>query len=664
MNHPSRLPAPHTALALGFLALALGSLTAACSKSEPHPSAGAASSFTQAMHDEVAKTTDLVDQANTEDAKRGLIAKPTGQVKNAAGEVIWDYDAFDFIQGKAPPTVNPSLWRQAALNNQIGLYKVVDRIYQLRGFDLSNITLIEGETGWIVVDVLTSEETARAAMAFARQHLGDKPVSAVVFTHSHVDHFGGALGVISAEMVKQKNIPVVAPLGFMEEATSENVLVGMAMARRSVYMYGKQLPKGPEGLVDNGLGKAVAYGKVGILEPSVVIKAPKETHTLDGVEFEFLNVPGSEAPSEFVFYLPQLKAFGGAELFGHTLHNLYTPRGAKVRDALKWAGYMDEAIAYADQTEVLFHQHNWPVWGSQNIRNFMEKQRDTYRFIHDQTVRKINAGETSIEIAESLKMPPVLHNFLSGRGYYGTVSHNVKAVYQFYMGWFDANPANLHPIPPVQAASRYVDLAGGMAALLQKAQTAHDQGDYRWAAELLKHAVYAEPDNLAAKALLASCFEQMGYQAESAPWRNFYLTGALELRKGGYNAGFDRSQFIDMLMHTPTSRFLEAMAASLNGEKAEGEDLLVNLVFTDNGETYQLHIKNSVLHHQAAAPSSEAAATLKLTKPFFLNMLTGEAGALDLLFSDQTQIEGSRLQLGKFFGMLDKANGNFNIVTP
>ncbi|HEX4918822.1 MAG TPA: alkyl sulfatase dimerization domain-containing protein [Limnobacter sp.] len=637
---------------------------AACSKPEQNQSAGKASDFTQAMHAEVAKTTDLVDTANTEDAKRGLIAKPTGQVKNAAGEVIWDYDAFNFIEGNAPPTVNPSLWRQAALNNQIGLYKVAERIYQLRGFDLSNITLIEGKTGWIVVDVLTSEETARAAMAFARQHLGNKPVSAVIFTHSHVDHFGGALGVVSAQEVKDKNIPVVAPSGFMEEATSENVLVGMAMARRSVYMYGKRLPKSPEGLIDNGLGKAVAYGRVGILEPSLVVKAPKETHTLDGLEFEFLNVPGSEAPSEFVFYVPQLQAFGGAELFGHTLHNLYTPRGAKVRDALKWAGYMDEAIAYADSSEVLFHQHNWPVWGSQNIRNFMEKQRDTYRFIHDQTVRKINAGETPVEIAENLKMPAVLHNFLSARGYYGTVSHNVKAVYQMYMGWFDANPANLNPIPPVEAAKRYVALAGGMDALMSKAQTAHDQGDYRWSAELLKHAVYADPDHLGAKALLASGFEQMGYQAESAPWRNFYLTGALELRKGGYSEGFDRSQFIDMLMHTPTTRFLEAMAASLNGEESEDKDILINLVFTDNGETYQLHVKNSVLHHRAAPPDANAAATLKLTKPFFLNMLTGEAGAIELLFSDDTQIEGSRLQLGQFFGLLDKATGNFNIVTP
>lgn len=654
-----------TNLPLAALAIVVPALLAACSKS-PAPSDpnSTASEFTQAFHAEVAKNTDLVDSANNADARKGLIARPTGQVKNEQGEVIWDYDEFNFIDGKSPATVNPSLWRQASLNNQIGLYKVADRIYQLRGFDLSNMTLIEGDTGWIVVDVLTSEETARAAMAFARQHLGDKPVSAIVFTHSHVDHFGGALGVLSAEEVATRKVPVVAPVGFMEEATSENLLVGMAMARRSTYMYGKRLPRSPEGLVDNGLGKAVAYGKVGILPPTLVVKEAKETHMLDGLEFMFHNVPGSEAPSEFVFYLPALKAFGSAELFGHTLHNLYTPRGAKVRDALKWASYMDEAIAYAGDAEVMFHQHNWPVWGAENVRSFMEKQRDVYRFIHDQTVRHMNAGYTSTEIAEKVTMPPALNNFLSGRGYYGTVSHNVKAVYQFYMGWFDANPANLNPLPPVEAAKKYVEVAGGMDALLTKAEDAVNKGEYRWAAELLKHAVYADPENTRAKALLATSFDQMGYMAESAPWRNFYLTGALELRQGGYNEGFKRSMFLDMLKHTPTERFLEAMAAALNSDKAEGEDIQINLVFSDTQESYVLRIHNSVLHHRAGQAEENSAATLTLSKPFFLNMMTGEAGATDLLFSDQTQIDGSTIKLGQFFGMLDKATGNFNIVTP
>ncbi|HEX4856691.1 MAG TPA: alkyl sulfatase dimerization domain-containing protein [Limnobacter sp.] len=649
-----------------LIAFAIGSLLlAACTRPvETDNSNSAASTFTKAFHVEVGKHTDLVDEANHADARKGFIARPSGQVKNSAGEVIWDYDAFNFIEGKAPETVNPSLWRQASLNNQIGLYKVADRIYQLRGFDLSNMTLIEGNTGWIVVDVLTSEETARAAMAFARQHLGDKPVTAIVFTHSHVDHFGGVLGVVSAEEARSRSIPVVAPVGFMEEATSENLLVGMAMARRSIYMYGKRLPKSPEGLVDNGLGKAVAYGKVGILPPTLTVKESKETHTLDGLEFMFHNVPGSEAPSEFVFYLPQLKAFGSAELFGHTLHNLYTPRGAKVRDALKWAGYMDEAIAYAGNAEVMFHQHNWPVWGQENIRNFMEKQRDTYRFIHDQTVRHMNAGYTATEIADKVEMPPTLHGFLSSRGYYGTVSHNVKAVYQMYMGWFDANPANLNPLPPVETAKRYVEVAGGIEKLLDRAEHEVKKGEYRWAAELLKHAVYAEPGNLRAKRLLAESFDQMGYMAESAVWRNFYLTGALELREGGYSEGFRRNMFLDMLKHTPTERFLEGMAAALNSEKAEGRDIQINLVFSDTKESFVLRINNSVLHHKASPPDSRSDATLTLSKAFFLDMMTGEAGAAELLLSEQTKIKGSTVKLGQFFSMLDKATGNFNIVTP
>lgn len=637
----------------------------ACSKAPAPPVENSQASPTTAqVHAKATQETDLQDPRNTEDSQRGLIAMPSGQIVNAQGKVVWDFAAFDFVDGPAPPTVNPSLWRQARLNNEAGLYKVADRIWQIRGFDLANITLIEGDTGWIVVDVLTSEETARAAMAFAREHLGDKPVSAVVITHSHIDHFGGALGVVSAQEVEDNNIPVVAPVGFIEEATSENLLVGMGMARRSVYMYGNSLPRNPQGLIDNGLGKAVAYGTVGILQPNLVVTEATETHVIDGLEFVFHNVPGSEAPAEFVFYLPQLKAFGGAELFGHTLHNIYTLRGAKIRDALRWSNYMNDALAWAAEAEVAFHQHNWPVWGNANVQEFMAKQRDTYRFIHDQTVRHINAGLKPAEIAEVVQMPPELNSFLSARGYYGTVQHNVKAVYQFYMGWFDAHPSNLNPLPPVQAAERYVDLAGGMDALLDKASQAVDEGQYRWAAELLKHAVYAQPDNQTAKELLARAFDQMGYMAESAPWRSFYLTGALELRQGGYSTGFDRNQFINMLLHTPTPRFLEAMAASLNAEKAQGEVMTINLKFSDNGESYVLHLQNSVLHHRAGPPDDNAAATLTLTKPFFLQMLTGNAGALDLLFSDQTSISGSRIALGKFFSLLEKATGNFNVVTP
>ena len=644
--------------------LLLAAALAGCQRSGPAPAAGSTVAPTvQQAHAAVAKAADLSDPASFADAKRGFIAAPKGQVKDEAGNVIWDYDAFAFVDGAAPATVNPSLWRQALLNNQIGLFKVRDGIWQLRGFDLANLTLIEGKTGWIVVDTLTSRETAAAAMAFARQHLGDKPVSAVVFTHSHVDHFGGALGVIAAEDTKARGVSVVAPVGFMEEATSENLMMGVAMGRRSMYMYGSRLPRNAGGLVDTGLGKAVAYGRVGILAPTIVVDAPTQEVLLDGVRFVFHNVPGSEAPAEFTFYLPELQAFCGAELMSHTLHNLYTLRGAKVRDALKWAGYLDASLAQAAQAEVVFNQHHWPVWGRARIDDFITKQRDVYRYIHDQTVRQMNAGLTGPEIADTLQLPQALQDHLNVRGYYGTVRHNVRAVYQFYLGWFDAHPANLDALPPVEAGKRYVALAGGADKLVAAAQQAFDAGDFRWAAELLKHAVYADPKNRAASELMARCFEQMGYLAESAPWRNFYLTGALELRQGPPDKGIPSSALLDMLQHTPIERFLEAMAANLDGPKAADSRLKINLVFTDLGESYVLQLGNGVLHHHAAAPAPDANATLRLTKPFFLKMMTGGAGAKDLLLSDDTKIEGSTLDLGRFFALLNKAPGNFPIVT-
>jgi alkyl sulfatase BDS1-like metallo-beta-lactamase superfamily hydrolase len=435
------------------------------------------------------------------------------------------------------------------------------------------------------------------------------------------------------------------------------------MGRRSMYMYGSRLPRDAGGLVDTGLGKAVAYGRVGILAPTVVVDQPMQELVIDGLRFVFHNVPGSEAPAEFTFYLPELQAFCGAELMSHTLHNLYTLRGAKVRDALKWAGYLDASLAHAAQAEVLFNQHHWPVWGRARIDEFITMQRDAYRYIHDQTVRQMNAGLTGAEIADTMTLPQPLQDHLNVRGYYGTVRHNVRGVYQFYLGWFDAHPANLDALPPVEAGKRYVALAGGADKVVASAQQAFDAGEFRWAAELLKHAVYADPKNRAASELMARCFEQMGYMAESAPWRNFYLTGALELRKGAPDKGIPSSALLDMLQHTPIERFLEAMAANLNGPKAADSRLKINLVFTDLNESYLLQLRHGVLHHHKAPPAADANATLQLTKPFFLQMMTGGAGAKDLLLSDQTKIEGSTLDLGRFFALLDKAPGNFPIVT-
>jgi len=430
-------------------------------------------STTAALNAAVREGLPLSDQQDFEDAKRGLIASDAElRVSTEAGKQIWNMPAYDFVDGEAPVSVNPSLWRQARLNNIHGLFEVTQGVYQLRGYDLANMSLIEGKTGWIVVDPLTAKETAARAMAVARDHLGDKPVSAVIYTHSHIDHFGGVLGVISPEEVEERHVPIIAPQFFLEEATSENVIAGVAMARRSLFMMGPRLPKGERGHVDTGLGKGVAYGTFGLLPPSEIVTETGTEMTIDGVKFIFQNAPGSEAPAEMTFYLPDSKTFCGAEVVSHTMHNLYTLRGAKVRDAIKWSGYIDEVIELFPDVEVYFGSHHWPIWGHDRIVDFLEKQRDTYKYINDQTLRLALHGATAREIAEELELPESLQTSFANRGYYGTLKHNVKAVYQRYFGWYDGNPANLNPLPPAEAGAKYVELAGGAANLLEKAQAA------------------------------------------------------------------------------------------------------------------------------------------------------------------------------------------------
>ncbi len=663
---------------LTALPLYLALLVTACGKlpgvgpatDSPAAASGEATAWVQRAHASASAGLDLADAPAFADAKRGLIAAPSGQIKDANGKLVWDHDAFAFVKGEAPPTVNPSLWRQAKLNNHAGLFLVTEspagRIWQVRGFDMANLTLLEGKTGYVVIDTLTARETAAAAMAFARKHLGDKPVTGVVFTHSHVDHFGGVLGVISAEEAQQRKVPIVAPAGFMEEATSENLMAGAAMARRSNYMYGSKLPRDAKGLVDTGLGKAVAHGAVGLLPPTVLIQDRTQTLTVDGVKFVFYNVPDSEAPSEMVFALPDFKAFGGSELMSHTMHNIYTIRGAKVRDALKWSGYLQASLAWVDGAEVIFNQHHWPVWGKERIGEFIRNQRDVYKFIHDQTVRHMNQGLNAAEIAERVTLPPALHKHLSIHGYYGTLAHNIKGVYQHYLGWYDANPANLNPLPPVEVAKRYTALAGGADKAVAAAQQAFDAGDLRWAAELLKHVTLAEPKHEAATALYVRTLEQLGYAAEASTWRNAYLSGAYELRQGPPKEGISLASVTEMLLHTPIERFLERMAASLDAEKAGDSKLAIKLVFTDVKESYHLQLENGVLHPHRIAPGSEpkgeVQATLSLTKPFFIRLMSGTAGAKDLLFSNETQIQGSKIDLAKFFSLIEKAPGTFPIV--
>ncbi len=596
-------------------------------------------------------------------AARGFIAKPSGQIKNEQGDVIWDFDAFNFIKDQAPDTVNPILWRQAKLNNNVGLFKVADRVWQVRGFDLANMTIIQGKSGWIIVDTLTSKETAEAAIKFARQHLGDQKISAIIFTHSHVDHFGGALGVISTEKLKQKKIPIIAPEGFMEEATSENIMAGPAMTRRATYMYGTYLPKNTEGLVDNGLGKAVAVGQIGILEPNQLITQKEQKLNIDGLDFVFYNVPSSEAPSELTFSIPSLKLYNGAEILSHTLHNLYTLRGAKVRDTLKWVSYLSQALEQTQNSEVFIAQHHWPVWGNQNIQDFIKTQRDVYKFIHDQTVRYMNSGLNGAEIAEKIKLPPELDQKLYAHGYYGTLKHNAKAVYQYYMGWFDANPSNLDPLPPKDAAKKYIELAGGEANALKNAQEAYNKAEYRWAAEVLKYVVFNNPANSQAKDLLAKTYRQLGYSAEAATWRNFYLSGAQELQ--GFTPLKSTSGRLGLLIHTPTERFLEAMATNLDVENLKNENQCMNLVLTDTQENFSLRIENSVMifdkYENDRLPTN--CPTLKLTKLLYLQLITGGADASKVLVSKDSEVKGNPLKIGKFFSLFKKSNNGFPIVT-
>ena len=645
----------------GLLGLAV--LLAACGKNQGIGGVSSeASASTQKENAAFAQVIAGASGQDFEDAKRGLIARPTGKILAADGSVLRDFAAYDFVQGAAPDTVNPSLWRHAQLNTNIGLFKVMDGVYQLRGFDIANITLIEGKTGWIVVDTLTSRESASAAMAFAEQHLGKKPVSGLVLTHAHGDHFGGALGVLSQQDAAQRKVPIVAPAGFMEEATSENVLVGTAMGRRSVYQFGRDLPRSTKGNVDTGLGKDVIYGSIGILTPTWLIYQANQPMQIDGVDFVFHNVPNAECPAELSFSIPSKKLYDGAENLSQTMHNLLPIRGAKVRDALRWATYMEQALEQTSEAEVYIASHHWPIWGNANIQQFITMHRDVYKYTHDQTVRLMNAGYTPTEIADKVKLPKSLADFMAVRGHYGDLRHNVKAVYQFYLGFFDGNPAHLNPLAPTDVGKRYVELAGGADKALAVAQKAYDQGDMRWAAELLNHVVMADASNKTAKELLAKSYEQMGYSAESATWRNAYLSGAQELRNGPPAKGMSKAAAIDLLLQTPMERFLEAMAASLDGPAAEGKNYRINLVLSDQKESYALWIDNAVLHFKRGQ-HPEADATMTLTKPLFVKIIAGSAGLQETLLGDDLKVSGSKVDLVRFFGLIEKASGTFSIVS-
>ncbi|WP_349270507.1 MBL fold hydrolase [Mycolicibacterium parafortuitum] len=615
----------------------------------------------EAAHRRHAQGLPFADTRDFADADRGFIAAQQPCVITAAdGRVVWDNDVYAFLSGDAPPTVHPSLWRQSMLVAKQGLFEVVEGIYQVRGFDLSNITFVEGDTGIIVIDPLVSTEVAAAAMALYRQHRGDREVRAVIYTHSHVDHFGGVLGVTSQADVDAGKVAVLAPEGFTAHAVQENVYAGTAMTRRAGYMYGTVLERGPRGQVGCGLGQTPSTGEVAIIVPTVDIRETGETHTIDGVEIEFQMAPGTEAPAEMHFYFPRFRALCMAENATHNLHNLLTLRGALVRDPHGWAGYLTEAIdTFADRADVVFASHHWPTWGKENIVEFLSLQRDLYAYLHDQTLRQLNQGYTGIEIAENFAMPPALDNAWHARGYYGSVSHNVKAVYQRYMGWFDGNPARLWPHPPEAIGPRYVDAMGGIDRVVELAQQAFDDGDFRWAATLLDHAMFTDENHPGARALYADTLEQLAYGSETATWRNFFLAGATELRDGNFGTPVQANSTAMVGQLTPEQMF-DVLAISVNGPRAWDLDLAIDVTFLDNAVNYRLTLRNGVLvYRKTVADETSAQATIRLASK--LRLLTLAAGDNS---SPGLEITGDAEVLTSLVSVLDKPDPDFNIVTP
>jgi alkyl sulfatase BDS1-like metallo-beta-lactamase superfamily hydrolase len=605
------------------------------------------------------------DGADFERVRQGFIGTLPNARVETAGRVTWDLTPFEFEKKDAcPPSVHPSLWRHAKLNLEHGLFKVTEGVYQVRGFDISNITFIEGETGYVVIDPLTSAEPAAAALALMRQHRGDKTVSAVIYTHSHVDHYGGVMGVLSEADIAA-GARIIAPEGFLIEAVSENVLLGNVMNRRATYMYGALLPRGPKGHIDAGLGKAVSLGTVNLVAPSESISKTGTRLSIDGVETVFQVTPGTEAPAEMNFYFPKYRALCMAENCTCNLHNLYTPRGAQVRDAKAWSFYIDEAIdLFAGDADVLFASHHWPRWGKADGLKFLTTQRDLYKYVHDQTLRLANHGLTPKEIAEQLALPPTLSAEWHTRGYYGTLNHNAKAVYQRYIGWFDGNPANLHPLPPTDAGQRYVDLAGGPDALLAKAHAAFDAGDYRWVAEVVNHLVFADPDNEAARALQADALEQLGYQAESGPWRAFYLTGAQELRSRRPKPQTPRQAAMAQLPRLPGAMLLDSLSVRLNGPKVGAATLALHIRFNDlDDETYLLEVENAVLrHHQGR--TSPGAPTASLSRPTLVQLVTGAKTIEAALADGSLSVDSNAAVLTTLLGWLDRFDFWFEIIEP
>jgi alkyl sulfatase BDS1-like metallo-beta-lactamase superfamily hydrolase len=629
-----------------------------------------ATSFTAAANAALLQQLNWSDTQDYELASRGFIATLDDPViHDKAGRPVWNLDAFAFLEAEtAPASVNPSLWRQSRLNALYqGLFQVTDGVYQIRDFDLSVMTIVDTGASYIVIDPLITPPTAEAGMALVYQHIGHKPIVAVIYTHSHIDHWGGVKGVISQADVQAGRVKVIAPERFMEFAISENVIAGNVMSRRASYMYGNLLPQDPAGQVGAGLGQTTSSGVPTLIEPTASITHTGQTMVIDGLEIEFQLTPGTEAPAEMNFLFPQRRALCMAENVSHNMHNLYTLRGAIVRNPKVWAHYIDEAISLFDgRYDVVLSSHHWPTWGAQAGLDYLKKQRDMYKYIHDETMRLANQGYTLLEIPEIVEsqLPAELFNAWYNRGYYGTVNHNVKAVYQHYLGFFDGNPATLHPLPPEAAGKKYVEFMGGPDNLLANARKAFDQGEYRWVAQVVNHLVFADPDNQAARALQADALEQLGYQAESGPWRNFYLSAAKELRDGVIDLGAPKTASPDVIKAMSLDMFFDLLAVRLIGPHAAGKKLVFNAAFTDTGEQYLLVVENCVLNYAKGKQSAEADASLTMTRAALNEVVLGEAKLAEKLAAGEARIDGNPEKLVEFLSLLDNFEFWFNIVTP
>jgi alkyl sulfatase BDS1-like metallo-beta-lactamase superfamily hydrolase len=613
-----------------------------------------------------AKTSASLPPENGEDedfASRGFVATLADPViRNKEGKPVWNLDAYKWMDGKAPDSVNPSLWRHQNILRKSGLFKLAEGMWQIRGFDVSNMTVVQGKTGWILIDPLTNRETGAAALGLVNAQLGNRPVAAVIYSHSHGDHYGGVRGVTSLEDVQAGKTAIIAPEHFIEETSSENVMAGPAMGRRANYQFGGSLNPGALGQMGSGIGNAIPGGDITLIAPTDLIRKTGETRVIDGVTFEFQMVPETEAPAEMNIYLPAPRTFIAAEIATCSLHNILTPRGAKVRDALGWANYLNEAInLYADRSDTIASSHCWPHFEQERLRSYLSLQRDNYKYLHDQTVRMMNKGLTQAEIAEALVPPPALQAEWSTHGYYGTYSHNAKAVYQRYLGWYDAVPANLNPLPPQQRGSKYVAAMGGASKVIAAAKKAMATGEYRWSADVLNHLVFADPKNTQGRALLADSYEQMGYQAEASTWRNMYLSAARDLREGVKPGAAIQST--DTISAIPTGLLLDSIATRLDPAVIGTKALKFNFNITDRAEKARISVGNAVMITEMAQAHNAPAATLSGPRPMFLGLFFLKM-PLAKLEAAGLKVEGDRAAVEALLSAIEPMPGPFNIAEP